>query len=137
MNCPKCGAKVAGVRPAITIFACGSEFDIYPPAFYEANQCLRNQLATVTAERDALKSDQNDWRKGVEFIASALGEKSPPDLSCVRLALLAAEVTAERDALLAACEEARAVMAINGSSIVDPSVAIRMADEAIEKARSV
>jgi hypothetical protein len=37
----------------------------------------------------------NDWRRGVELIASALGEKSPSDLSCVRLAERILELRAE------------------------------------------
>ena len=32
-----------------------------------------------------LEKDQADWRKGVELIASALGETDPPNLSCARL----------------------------------------------------
>lgn len=56
MNCPRCGAKVAAESPCITIFECGSECDKDPSAFYETPQCLRNQLATVTAERDAARA---------------------------------------------------------------------------------
>ncbi len=48
------------------------------------------------AERDALKADQMDWRKGVELISSALGETT---LSCVDLAEVALTLRAERDEL--------------------------------------
>ena len=41
-----------------------------------------------------LKKDQADWRKGVALIASALGEKDPPDLCCVRLSRVALEMRA-------------------------------------------
>ena len=45
-----------------------------------------------------LKEDQNDWRKGVELIASALGEKDPPDLCAVRIAGVALELRARLEA---------------------------------------
>lgn len=52
-------------------------------------------------ERDAdkariaeLEADQADWRKGVALIASALGEKDPPDLSCARIAEVALNMRA-------------------------------------------
>ena len=63
--------------------------------------------AALAAERDALKKDQGDWRKGVELIASSLGERNPPDLCCSRISEVALtlrahaeELEAERDALL-------------------------------------
>lgn len=44
------------------------------------------ELAEPMIRRIAeLEADQSDWRKGVELIASALGESTPPNLSCVRL----------------------------------------------------
>lgn len=46
-----------------------------------------------------LLKDQEDWRKGVELIASALGEKNPPDLSCVRIANIALEMRAKLEAV--------------------------------------
>lgn len=54
------------------------------------------------AERDRLKADQQDWRKGVALIASALGDKAD-DLSCVRIAEIALT-------LRAALEEAHALL---------------------------
>lgn len=42
-------------------------------------------LAALKDRIGALEADQRDWRKGVELIASALGEENPKDLSCVRL----------------------------------------------------
>ena len=53
------------------------------------------------AEIAALKADQADWRKGVGFIASALGIDS---LSCVDIAERGLEIRAERDALKAEVE---------------------------------
>jgi chromosome segregation ATPase len=61
---------------------------------------LRQELAQARLERDALKADQQDWRKGVELIASALGDPAH-DLSCVRLNEVALVLRAERDALKA------------------------------------
>lgn len=61
---------------------------------------------------DALKHDQAQWRKGVELIASALGEKNPPNLSCVRLAEVALQLRTQRDAL---CEQL--FHAISGGNI--------------------
>ncbi len=56
------------------------------------------------AEIAALKADQADWRKGVGFIASALGIDS---LSCVDIAERGLEIRAERDALKAEVERPR------------------------------
>ena len=56
------------------------------------------------AEIAALKADQADWRKGVGFIASALGIDS---LSCVDIAERGLEIRAERDALKAEVERMR------------------------------
>jgi hypothetical protein len=67
---------------------------------------LRITLDKLTEERDSLlsevtllKSDQNDWRKGVELIASALGESDPPNLSCVRIAENALKLRAKLERL--------------------------------------
>ncbi len=53
------------------------------------------------AEIASLKADQADWRKGVGFIAAALGIDS---LSCVDIAERGLEIRAERDALKAEVE---------------------------------
>ena len=57
------------------------------------NADLTEQLTAAQADSKrlrglygGLKLDQEDWRKGVALIASALGEKNPPDLCCSRLA---------------------------------------------------
>jgi hypothetical protein len=39
----------------------------------------------LAEELRELRSDQEDWRNGVGFIASCLGDFEPKDLSCVRL----------------------------------------------------
>lgn len=54
----------------------------------------------MTSE-ERLRADQADWRKGVELIASSLGEQNPPDLSCVRIAQVALEQRARIEAALA------------------------------------
>jgi hypothetical protein len=46
-----------------------------------------------------LEADQRDWRKGVELIASSLGEFAPANLSCVRIAEVALGVRAEAEQL--------------------------------------
>jgi hypothetical protein len=46
-----------------------------------------------------LEAELADWRKGVEFIAACLGEKSPLDLCCVRLGEKALEHRAQIEAL--------------------------------------
>jgi len=56
------------------------------------------------AQIAALRADQSDWRKGVGFIASALGIDS---LSCVDIAERGLEIRAERDALKAEVERPR------------------------------
>jgi len=61
--------------------------------------------AHVTQEIAALKADQADWRKGVGFIAAALGIDS---LSCVDIAERGLEIRAERDALKAEVERLKA-----------------------------
>lgn len=62
----------------------------------------RAEAVAIRAERDRLKADQQDWRKGVALIASALGDKAD-DLSCVRIAEVALT-------LRATLEEAHALL---------------------------
>lgn len=56
-----------------------------------------NRIRALTREATALRADQADWRKGVALIASALGEKEPSDLCCVRLSRIALEQRAESE----------------------------------------
>ena len=49
-------------------------------------------------EVERLRADQRDWRKGVELIASGLGEKNPTDLCCVRLSEVAMKLRAALEA---------------------------------------
>lgn len=81
----------------------------------ECNACCMEVLASaceqLLAERDALKKDQGDWRKGVALIASYSGEKNPENLCCVRIARNVLAVATENAALkakLAALEAAAA-----------------------------
>ena len=46
-------------------------------------------LEEMEEERDALKYDQGQWRKGVALICSSLGEHNPDNLSCVRISTMA------------------------------------------------
>jgi len=69
---------------------------------------LRAKLAEAEATIAALRKDQGDWRKGVELIASGLGESDPPNLSCVRIAHVALELRAKAEALEAKLAEAEA-----------------------------
>jgi hypothetical protein len=62
------------------------ERDDWKRACVESNAEKLARLASRDAEVAALKKDQSDWRKGVALIASALGERDPKDLSCVRFA---------------------------------------------------
>ena len=63
----------------------------------------RDGITKLINGRDELHSKIADWRKGVELIASALGEINPSDLSCARIAEAVLTLRAERDA---AVEEA-------------------------------
>jgi len=77
---------------------------------YQAALAAKDEeLQQVRQERDALKSDQSDWRKGVKRIASCLGDPGE-NLSCVRLGELALEQRAERDTLRAEVARLRAVL---------------------------
>lgn len=60
--------------------------------FRERNQQLRERVAE-------LERDQRDWRKGVELIASVLGESNPPDLFCGRLAEMVLKLRADSERL--------------------------------------
>ena len=46
----------------------------------------RGKIDSLTAEVARMKKDQGDWRKGVGLIASALGEVTPINLCCSRIA---------------------------------------------------
>lgn len=61
-------------------------------------QHARELFVALEAENERLRSDQSDWRKGVELIASAL-EKDPPDFSCSRIAEVALSIRAENERL--------------------------------------
>lgn len=61
---------------------------------------LCEEMETLRAERDLLKADQADWRKGVELIASGLGERDPQDLCCVRLHEVALKLRADMESLV-------------------------------------
>ena len=52
------------------------------------NEMIRRQLAD-------LHVDQQGWRNGVALIASALGERNPKDLSCVRISENALSIRAK------------------------------------------
>lgn len=79
------------VRDAAEILALRAERD-------EARALLARCEEWVDREEvSALRDDQRDWRKGVSYIASALGEVDPPDLSCVRLGNAVLSLRAERD----------------------------------------
>ena len=62
MNCPKCGAAMEAEYPSVIIFKCGLEHNKDPESDYESKQCLRNQLAQRTAERDSLVGDRDYLR---------------------------------------------------------------------------
>jgi hypothetical protein len=83
-NCPKCGRNVG-------------RFDGWGQTTSHSPDdivCMFNQLAD---QRDLLKKDQEDWRKGVELISSSLGEREPMNLCCVRLAELALTIRSESE----------------------------------------
>jgi len=70
---------------------------------------IHQRISEWRREVAQLEAGQQDWRKGVELIASALGEHNPPNLSCVRIAEIALELRAENERLqkdLLACKEA-------------------------------
>ena len=52
-------------------------------------------LAALRRQLEALQADQQDWRNGVALIASALGERNPKDLSCVRISENALSIRAK------------------------------------------
>lgn len=58
MNCPKCGAKTKcdWRYTAMDQWSCGT-CEPVGYAIQESHACLRNQLATVTAERDAARAE--------------------------------------------------------------------------------
>lgn len=57
-------------------------------------------LSALTAERDRLRADQQDWRKGVAFIASCLGDHDS-NLSCVRIGEIALRQRADLESVSA------------------------------------
>ena len=72
-------------------------------------ECRENWMGTVTERLLAalqeirwLREDQQDWRKGVALIASALGYKDA-DLSCVGIADVALNLRAEEDTVDPEC----------------------------------
>lgn len=69
------------------------------------NADTRDQLVAALAERDTLRADQEDWRKGVALIASALGEADSPNLSCVRLADVALRMRAALEEIITGPDE--------------------------------
>jgi len=77
-QCPKCGA--AREASYVNLYKCGSKGGDFPGAkrpqwFEESEDCLRRQLAAMTAERD-------DWRKAVTNLCPEwvkCGEKLDPD----------------------------------------------------------
>jgi len=81
------------------------DMGINPPVTSaEARQIVATSNRERAREIAALRADQSDWRKGVGFIASALGIDS---LSCVDIAERGLEIRAERDALKAEVERPR------------------------------
>lgn len=64
MNCPKCGAnektKDGEIRP--NVYECLSYVDAFTHKLAESEKCLRNQLATVIAERDSLLAEIGDFK---------------------------------------------------------------------------
>lgn len=67
----------------------------------EEVSALRTQVVELEATIAELRRDQGDWRKGVELIAAGLGEKDPPNLSCVRIAEKALQLRAVLEGLQA------------------------------------
>lgn len=65
---------------------------------------VERRMARTQPTKLALKlhEDRGDWRKGVELIASALGEQEPVNLSCVRIADVALRLRAELEKTQAA-----------------------------------
>lgn len=72
----------------------------------------QQEIATLEQERDRLKADQQDWRKGVALIASALGDPAD-NLSCVRIAeiglTLRANLETADEQLVRLKEQARSI----------------------------
>jgi len=87
------------------------EYEVAYKDEYEAAQS--DALAKRDAEIARLKADQSDWRKGVGFIASALGLDS---LSCVDIAERALEIRSDRDRLKAEVEHQRTMMQLSAET---------------------
>ena len=72
----------------------------------------QQEIAKLEQERDRLKADQQDWRKGVALIASALGDPAD-NLSCVRIAeiglTLRANLETADEQLVRLKEQARSI----------------------------
>jgi len=63
------------------------------------HDCAVAKIERLQARVEALVAVHQDWRKGVELIASGLGESNPPNLSCVRLKDVALKLRVEVDRL--------------------------------------
>lgn len=114
-KCPGCKAEALpasewDARMERTVFACRSQR--LGGYFDESKQCLRNQLAERTAERDALKRAVNDadlllgnaWQNVVD-LAYGVGVEAALRAQIAKLTGDVLELTAERDALLAAARK--------------------------------
>lgn len=55
MNCPQCGCEKLANENTHGVWLCGTKGWPYCSGAIESVQCLRNQLAAMTAERDALR----------------------------------------------------------------------------------
>ena len=98
------------VAVAETVPYCG-QGETVPNAWARRERAERILLDAVPAlldEVEQLRADLADWRKGVELIASGLGETNPPDLCAVRLnekaMTLRADLAAARKVLETAIE---------------------------------
>jgi hypothetical protein len=62
-NCPKCGSEIGFINDAKVRYECNSWALSCDGLFHESEQCLRNQLAQRTAERDLLDGAMQDTAK--------------------------------------------------------------------------
>ncbi len=75
-----------------------------------SNGEAQNLFEAAMEERDRLRQDQTDWRKGVALIASALGETYPPDLCCSRIADVALNLRASLENFRTALKNSQGVV---------------------------
>jgi hypothetical protein len=87
MNCPKCGAKQNENFTDLKLWLCGSS-QVPGLEVVESTRCFRNQLATVTAERDAARAE----------LAVLLNTRSSPLVEPENLVVKIYPVTAEKGA---------------------------------------